>query len=187
VVYQPGFITYGRLDKLFAVPWRPGQHDLSGVVPITLPEMPRLETEGSSSYAISNNGTLVYVAGDPARLAQRIVWVDSHRQDGDPALSEREFESVNISPDGQQAVVQIQESVIGLWIYDFARQTLVPFLATGASSQGAVWSHDGKRIIYRGTRSGTRNLYMKPTGRHRRGGAPHHQGRRGADADVGVA
>jgi Tol biopolymer transport system component len=158
---SPGFITYGRLDKLFAVPWRPGQRDLSGVVPITLSETPRLETEGSSSYAISDDGTLVYVAGDPARLAQRIVWVDRTGKTESLPLSEREFESVNISPDGSQAVVQIQESVIGLWIYDFGRQALMPFLTTGTSSQGPVWTHDGKRIIYRGTRAGFRNLYMK--------------------------
>jgi serine/threonine-protein kinase len=158
---SPGFLTYGRLDQLFAVPWRPGQRDLSGVVPVTLSETSRLENEGSSDYSVSSDGTLVYVAGNPARLAQRIVWVDRTGKTESLPLPEREFESVSISPDGQQAVVQVQDAVIGLWIYDFARQSLAPFLATGASSQAPVWSHDGKRIIYRGTRAGFRNLYMK--------------------------
>ena len=158
---SPGFLTYGRLDRLFAVPWRPGVRDLSGVVPLTLSETPRLENEGSSAFAVSTDGTLVYVAGDPARLAQKIVWVDRAGKTESLPLPGREFESVNISPDGRQAVVQIQDAVIGLWMYDFARQSLTPFLATGASSQAPVWTHDGKRIVYRGTRAGFRNLFMK--------------------------
>jgi Tol biopolymer transport system component len=32
---------------------------------------------------------------------------------------------------------------------------------TGASSQAPVWTADGSRVIYRGTRAGTRNLYWK--------------------------
>ena len=158
---SPGFLTYGRLDRLFAVPWRPGVRDLSGVVPLTLSETPRLENEGSSAFAVSTDGTLVYVAGDPARLAQKIVWVDRAGKTESLPLPGREFESVNISPDGRQAVVQIQDAVIGLWMYDFARQSLTPFLATGASSQAPVWTPDGKRIVYRGTRAGFRNLFMK--------------------------
>jgi Tol biopolymer transport system component len=51
---------------------------------------------------------------------------------------------------------------MGLWLYDFARHTLTPFATAGGSSQAPVWTSDGRRIIYRGTRNGTRNLYWRP-------------------------
>ena len=35
-------------------------------------------------------------------------------------------------------------------------------LTSAGSSQAAVWSPDGKRIAYRGTRAGFRNIYWKP-------------------------
>jgi dipeptidyl aminopeptidase/acylaminoacyl peptidase len=158
---SPGYLVYGRLDGLFAVPWRPGQRDVNSAVPLTLAESPRLDNEGASAYAVSDTGTLAYLAGGQARLAQRIVWVDRTGKVETLPGPDREYESVAISPDGRQAAVQVYESVVGIWMYDFGRQTLTPFLNTGASSQAAVWTHDGKFIVFRGTRNGFRNLFMK--------------------------
>jgi eukaryotic-like serine/threonine-protein kinase len=160
--YLPsGHLTYGRLDGLYAVPWRPGQGDLNNAVPVTLTETPMLDGEGASDYVVSSNGTMAYVAGGAARLATRLVWVDRAGKTEALPLPEREYESVAISPDGRQAAVQIQDSVVGIWLYDFARQTMTPFLKGVTSSQAPLWSADGKSIIYRGTRTGFRNLYIK--------------------------
>ena len=72
--YVPsGYLAYGRLDALLAVPWRLSQAQLGDVAPISLSEFPRLEHEGASDYVLSSNGTLAYVAGSEARYAQRIV------------------------------------------------------------------------------------------------------------------
>ncbi len=160
--YLPaGYLTYGRLDTLLAVPWNPSQTEVGNIAPISLPEFPRIENEGASDYAVSTNGTLAYVAGGAARYAQRIVWVDRAGATEALPMPERDYEAVGLSPDGQRAVVQIREGTMGLWLYDFARHTLTPFATTGGSSQGAVWTPDGRRILYRGTRGGTRNIYWK--------------------------
>jgi eukaryotic-like serine/threonine-protein kinase len=45
-------------------------------------------------------------------------------------------------------------------IYDFARSTLTK-LTTGGPSQAPVWAPDGTHVVYRGTRSGFRNLFWK--------------------------
>jgi Tol biopolymer transport system component len=76
-------------------------------------------------------------------------------------LPERDYEGIRLSPDGQRAIVQIREGSMGLWLYDFARHTLTPFATSGGSSQAPVWTPDGRRIVYRGTRNGTRNLYWR--------------------------
>ena len=158
-----GHLVYARLDALFAVPWRDLTKGLDDAAPIPLPELPRIENEGAADYVVSTNGTLAYLAGGPARYAQRVVWVDRGGSVEPLPLPEKDYEAVALSPDAQRAVLQIQEGAIGLWLYDFARRTLTPFATASGSSQGAVWTADGGRIVYRGTRQGTRNLYWKPT------------------------
>jgi Tol biopolymer transport system component len=158
---EAGYLLYGRLDGLFAMPWRPGQRELGQTVPLTLHESPRMDNEGSSDYAVSSDGTLIYLPGSDARRAHRIVWADRQGKIEPLPLPEREFESVAISPDGKQAAVQIQDSVIGIWLYDFERHGLTPLAKNDGSSQAPLWSHDGKSIIYRGTRSGYRNIYRR--------------------------
>jgi eukaryotic-like serine/threonine-protein kinase len=158
-----GFVTYGRLDTLLAIPWKPGQQDASGAAPISFPEFPRMENEGAADYSISSNGTMAYVAGGAARYAQRVVWADRTGATETIPVPERDIESVGLSPDGRRAVVQVREGTMGLWLYDFERRTLSPFATSGGSSQGGVWSPDGRRIFYRGTRRGARNVYWKPS------------------------
>ena len=156
-----GYLTYGRLDTLFAVPWATSQHDLSGGVPVASPEHPRSENEAGSDYAISDTGTLVYLAGGPLRLKNRIVWVDRAGKSVALPLTEKEYEGVAISPDGRQAIVQVLEGTIGQWMLDLGRQTVTPLLVSGGSRQAPVWTVDGKRIIYRYTKDGFRNLYWR--------------------------
>ncbi|MBZ5639754.1 MAG: protein kinase [Acidobacteriia bacterium] len=152
-----GYLLYARRDSLFAVPWRPSQTDLGGEVPVSLPERPRLENEGAADYAVANNGTLVYLPGGAARYAQRLLWIDRAGRTEALPLPER----VSISPDGRQAAVQVMEGTTGLWLYDFSRHTLTPFVTSGGSSQAPVWTPDGRRLVYRGTRNGQRNVYWK--------------------------
>ena len=158
--YVKGHLLYGNRDTLFAAPWTPSQTSLAGTVPVAMPELPRLENETALAYDVSSDGTLVYLAGGPWRSANRVVWVDHAGKTEALTLPEREYESVVISPDGTQAIVQVFEGTMTLWTLDLARQTLRPF-ATSGSSQAPLWTPDGKRVIYRGTRAGFRNLYAK--------------------------
>ena len=66
------------LGELFAVPWRPSQTDLGRAVPVAMPEHPSDGggNEGSGNYAVSDDGTLAYIAGGRTRNATRLVWID---------------------------------------------------------------------------------------------------------------
>jgi serine/threonine-protein kinase len=156
-----GHLVYGHLDGVFAAPWRLGQRDLGGAVPVALPQNARLDNEGASDFAVSDNGVLAFIRGGPGRRATRPVWVDRLGKAEPLPLPAREYESVVIAPDGRQAVVQIQDGILGLWLYDFARQTLTPFTTHGGSSQAPVWAPDGRSVLYRGTRDGFRNIFRK--------------------------
>jgi serine/threonine-protein kinase len=158
--YLPsGHLLYARMDNLFAIPWQPSVTDLSGAMPVTLPEHPRHENEGAAAYAVSPGGTLAYLPGGAARYAQRVVWVDRSGRVEPLPLPERDYASVVLSPDGRRAAVQVSEGTVGIWIYDFERHTFTPFCTGPGSSQAPIWTPDGRRILYRGTRRGQRDIY----------------------------
>jgi len=161
---HPGLLLYTHRGQLFTVPWRPSQQDLGKAVPVAAAEQPNdgIGNEGCGNYSVSDDGTLAYLSSGGSYNNQRLVWVSRAGAISPLPLPERAYESVAISPEGGRAAMQIREGTTRIWIYDFGRGTLTP-LATGTgSSQSPQWTADGRRVIYRGTRQGTRNLYWIP-------------------------
>jgi eukaryotic-like serine/threonine-protein kinase len=154
-----GHLVYSRNEALIAVPFDLARAEVTGP-PVALEEFVQERIEGAQ-YAVSDFGTLAYLPGNPQWDLQRLVWVDGN---GDiepiPAPPRAYTTPVVISPDGQYAAVPITGSTIRIWSYDFSRATLTP-LTSGPTSQVPVWTPDGKRIVYRGTRTGFRNLFWK--------------------------
>jgi serine/threonine-protein kinase len=159
---EAGLLFYSRLGELFAVPWTPSQSDLGRAVPVAAPEHTRMTgNEGVGGYAVSANGTLLYLAGGRAYNANRLVWVDRAGKQEFPALPERDYEAVVMSPDGRRAVVQLREGTTGLWLYDIGRGALTPIGPSAGSSQSPQWTFDGSRVVYRSTQAGLRNLFWR--------------------------
>jgi len=77
------------------------------------------------------------------------------------AVPPRHYAELSLSPDGHRVALQIEDGTVGVWIYDFDRNTLTPLSTKDGSSQAPLWTPDGTRIVYRGTRAGSRNLYWK--------------------------
>jgi len=161
---KPGLLLYTSVGELFAAPWRPKETSLGPAVPVVTGARTNDSgwNEGAGNYAVSSDGTLVYLAGGGRRNASRLVWVDRAGKVEAPPLPERNYESVALSPDGKRAIAQIREGTIGFWMYDIGRTTLTPLGASAGSSQSPVWTPDGARIIYRGTRKGLRSIYWRP-------------------------
>ncbi len=157
-----GMLLYVRLGELFAAPWRPPKTDLGRAVPVAMSERTsESAVEGSGNYAVSGAGTLAYVVGGRSLNAARLVWIDRAGKLEPLPTPERDYDSVVISPDGTRAIVQIRGGKTELWMYDFALGTLTPIGDSAGSSQSAVWTPDGARLIYRGTNLGFRNLYWR--------------------------
>ncbi len=159
-----GKLFYTRRGQLLSVDWRPSQADLGRAVPVAAREQPRdgVGNEGCGNFSVSDDGTLAYLFGGGTQNDQRLVWIDRSGVAAALPLPQRAYENVAVSPDGARAVVQIREAFTRLWVYEFSRGTLTPVGPASASSQAALWSADGSRLIFRGTRKGTRNLYWMP-------------------------
>ena len=157
----PGYIVYSQGGSLFAVQFNlPRLEVPAGAVAAPLDIQVHELGEGSA-YAVSDGGILAYLSGTK-EFERKLVWVDRKGNIEPASAPLRGYENVSISPDGKFAAVQTQGPTLSIWTYDFARTTLTPF-STNGSSQAPVWTPDGKRIAYRGTRKGFRNVYWKAT------------------------
>ena len=104
---------------------------------------------GDVDYAISDQGTLVYVPGQMTDV-QRLVWVDREGTESVITQEDVSFGTPRISPDGKQVAVAISTTgeTQNIWIYDLESKSLRRLTFEGG---GVVnWSPDGKWIIFQG-------------------------------------
>jgi dipeptidyl aminopeptidase/acylaminoacyl peptidase len=155
-----GHIVHGRADTLMAVPFDPDDLTVRGAA-VRVAEGVRVGHGEGGQFAMSSTGDLLYLPTDPRRSDRRLVWVDRQGRVEPLQIPTRNFANAKISPEGRFAAVNLNGSVTEIGIVDLERST-VTLLTTGkGSSQAPVWSPDGKRIAYRATRSGYRNLFWK--------------------------
>ena len=108
-------------------------------------------------YAVSESGVLAHITANPARDRTRLGWVN---RDGTLELigPEGTYALPRLSPDGQFAAVRSPGPIDRVLIYDFSRDLFTP-IPGEESNQFPVWHSNGEDILYRGTRSGFRNIY----------------------------
>ena len=101
-------------------------------------------------YAISDNGTLVYVPGSGSQLHEHIlVWVNRDGQETVVTEEKRAFAAPRISPDGRRVVVSVGDSSGRyLAIYDFEADSFNRLTFEDERSGSHVWSPDGKWLIF---------------------------------------
>jgi len=160
--YVPtGHVVYAREAELLAIPFDLGRLRVSGQAVRLTDVVQGTGTEGPD-FAVSDTGVLVHPPDDPQRFERRLVWVDRSGR-VEPLSAPPRFYSGNaaLSPDGRQAAVDVEGGTISIWIHDIPRGTLTPLATGSGSSQAPRWTPDGRRLVYRGTRTGFRNVWSK--------------------------
>jgi serine/threonine-protein kinase len=115
-------------------------------------------------YAISDNGTLVYVPSPSTGGFNRtLVWVDREGKEEPLAAELKSYESPRISPDGSRLATTINEpGGRDVWIYDLEREIPTRLTFDSAEDQYPLWTPDGQRIVFGSSRAvGGVKLYWK--------------------------
>jgi len=154
-----GHLVYTRAGTMMAVHFDASRLEVSGV-PVTFEEGIRAGVP-YADYDVSPEGSLVYVQQKPEAFNRLPVLVDRNGiAHALPGVAPARYQNPRFSPDGRQAAFETTGAISDVWAYDFTRATLTR-LTTEGSSQFPVWSADGRRITYRATRSGSRDLFWR--------------------------
>jgi serine/threonine-protein kinase len=153
-------LLYARRRAVFAMPFDRSRLETTGVA-VRVLEGVQTAVTGATQLAVSRDGTLAYVPGDPDRRVMRI----DRNATRTPLLDSRGvYSDLSLSPDGTRLAMSIEsEKSIDIWVADLARGTLTR-LTSGAGLHGyPTWSHDGRRIAFFASYAGeTNKLYWQP-------------------------
>jgi serine/threonine-protein kinase len=154
-----GHLLYSRDDAVTVAPFDLDTLQVTGPS-VAMPE--RVLDDEGAHYGVSTTGTFVYIPADARRFERRLVWVDPQGAVAPLSSPLRPYTDPAISPNGRYAAFTNIGPVETIWIHDFSRGTQTALtLSDAGSSQSPIWTADGTRIVYRGTRAGFRNLFWR--------------------------
>jgi eukaryotic-like serine/threonine-protein kinase len=141
---RTGHLVFSDGDALRAVPVNQRFEPVGDPTPV----LHGIDHAGrKSNVALSDNGTVIYVAADRVREAG-LVWLD---RDGNatPVPGGRvPFDTAALSPDGLEAAGDLVEGTKAqVWVRDLGRGAMRLLVSEGDSHQ-PIWSRDGRFITY---------------------------------------
>jgi serine/threonine-protein kinase len=151
--YLPtGHLIYGWSGDLISVSFDLEKMEITGL-PVPIIEGIMMGFRGLAHFSISENGSLTYVLGGILAAEGELVWVDQNGGVESLPFPPGVYQSPRLSPDGKQLVITKLHGQANLWIYGMERGTLRRFTDEEGDEYWAIWTPDGKRIVFNSTRS----------------------------------
>jgi Tol biopolymer transport system component len=153
--YLPtGHLVYALRGNLLAQPFDIGRLEVTGG-PVPLVDDVAQSVggvSGAAQFAVSGDGTLVYVPASSLAATARFVWVDRMGHEEPVSAPPRLYLVPRLSPDGGRvAYFTVAGNTPGstdIWIYEFRRGTSERLTSDPGRNSEPVWSPDGHRIAY---------------------------------------
>ena len=170
--YLPsGYITYTFQNVIFASAFdaKSVKLDDERVALVQgVQSAPSAPVGGSAFYAVSDNGTLVFVPGiagaTAARPQRSLVWVDREGKTTPLPVRRDNYTMARISPDGTRialvigSTLPVSDPPPDIYVYDLKTENLTQLTFNPQPDDGPVWSRDGSRIFYRAYKDGVASV-----------------------------
>jgi Tol biopolymer transport system component len=157
-----GHIVYIHDGTLFAVPFDVNRLDVTGQAVPAIEGVNAQTVSGAAQFAVSNTGTLAYLAGVGSASDAPVEWMTHDGKTMPLRAMPSDWSNPHFSPDGRRLAQDILNgSNIDVWIYEWARDTLTRLTFDAADDRKPVWTPDGKRIVFRSDRDKGANLYWQ--------------------------
>jgi len=162
---RTGHLLFGRGGVVFAVPFDTTRRAVVGE-PIAVLEGVRRAapgTTGAVHYAVSDNGSLVYLPGLVAAGASlQLALFDRTGAAESLNVPLGPYYNPRVSPDGTMLAVGTDDSKeAAIWIYGFAKSSAARRLTFGGRNTSPVWSADGRRVTFQSTREGDASIWWQ--------------------------
>jgi hypothetical protein len=158
----PGFLLVVQDGNLLAVPFDADSRTVTGNTTVITSNVQRNRSNGYANFTVSNEGTLVHTRGE-SELPAQLDWYDREGNPTPTPLEPAPFFDIRVSPDNKRAVAIIP-GVSGdgeLWMIDLERGVRTRIAGASWTFDNAMWSGDGKRILYTSQEKGHSDLYIR--------------------------
>ncbi|HTW30938.1 MAG TPA: protein kinase [Candidatus Sulfotelmatobacter sp.] len=162
--YADGYLLYLREQTLMAQAFDLRRLEPTGEPTPIAEHIAMNAATAVPEFSASENGILVYQAGDAAG-AWDIVWFGRDgKHEGSVAQQERYYYP-SLSPDGERLSASLFNGTNGLaniWILDLKRGTKSRLTFGSGVQVRSLWSPDGKTIYYASDEKSLNHIYSKP-------------------------
>src|SRR4051794_34443833 len=133
----------------------------------TGPETPVIEgvssvgPAGAADYAFSDTGLLMYITGSPAAgQGTTFTWADRKGATQPITTAPQLWGTGRLSPDGTRIANGLSKpgGERDIWVYEIGRGASTRLTFDGGNDT-PIWSPDGRRIVYGGSREGKMGIY----------------------------
>jgi eukaryotic-like serine/threonine-protein kinase len=161
-VYSSGYLLYLKASTLMAQPFDVKRLATTGeAVPVAEPVRSDLYAGGVAGlFSVSHGGLLAYQAGTGIG-GQRLTWFDRTGKPVGSVGDTADFFALEFSPDHKNLAATRLGQNVDVWIYDVARGLPRRFTFSPARDRQAIWSPDGRTIVYQSNPKGAADLYRK--------------------------
>ena len=163
-----GHLVYAVSGTLFARPFDLRRLEVTGDALPVIVGIGRSVggTTGVAQFAVSNSGSLAYVAGPLSVLdgaASHLALIDRRGLVEPLKVPAGVYVSPRVSPDGSRIAFGTdngKEAIV--WTYELSGSRAMQQLTTVANDRFPIWTSDSKRIVFQSDREGDRGLFWQP-------------------------
>jgi serine/threonine-protein kinase len=157
-------LLYIHGGTLFAAPFDLDRLEIAGRPVPVLEGINTFSGTGAADFAVSDIGTLVYLAGQGVGNEVPMVWLDRTGKTVPLRTTPTDWRGPRFSPDGTRLAMEIRGADGGspeVWVYDWMRDTPTRLTFGGTYNLGPIWTPNGHRIVFASGMIGTANLYWQ--------------------------
>jgi serine/threonine-protein kinase len=144
-----GHLVYVNKTTLFAVPFDLDKLETRGTAVPIVDDVALHEAQGTAQLTFSRTGTLVYRRSGEDTGLLTVAWLDGAGTMLPLLAKPGVYARPSLSRDGQRVALDVREgSGTDIWVYDWRRDTMTRVTFTGRA-ENAVWSQDGRYIVFR--------------------------------------
>jgi len=145
-----GYLVYVLGDRLYGMPFDMASLSVTGQSVLLVDEVARSDfawQAGSAHFDVSENGTLVYLK-QTRNVPNAIVWVDRTGSETPVAIESRAYGNIDLSPDGSQLLLSVNNAGVEIWVWDFQRETQTRLNLGKFGGDNPAWTPDGRSVAY---------------------------------------
>ena len=159
-----GHLAYVYEGTLFAAPFDLDRLEVTGQPAPVLEGVDVISRSGGANFAVSGNGTMVYLPGLSADDQIPFQWMDRTGKTTPLQTAAALWSNPQFAPDGRRLAIDIYDrKQTDVWIYEWDRGTMSRLTLDPGLDQKPVWTPDSRRIAFASRRAdkSTFNIYWQ--------------------------